>query len=518
MNRRRIQILAILAVLSLMVTSLAGCGGKKAPAVRTELNVRLQYSEAKQFDPSVTARASEYYVIKNIFNGLVRFKPGGFEIMPDLADKWEQSADGKEITFHLHKGVKFHKNYGELTSEDVVFTFERLKNPKSEMSYLFGSIIKSIEAPDKYTVKITLSRPYVPLFTLLAYRNALIVSKKAVTELGDKGFAAAPIGTGPFEFQEMTTDKLVILNGFKDYFEGASKVTKITFNPITEDEVAAMALEKGELDVIWIRGEATIADRLSKNPDLTVKQAASVTTRFVGLNPKVKPLADVRVRRALSMALNRQAISEATGGFETPAKSIYNPLFFAYTEDVFKYDYNVEAAKALLKEAGYEKGFDLTLLCSARSPDPVIAQVIQASWKAAGINVKLNSMEHGAYSEAKDKGDYETVLMGVGRPPDPDMLLMEAFHSTAIGKGRANNGFYKDADAMIEAAAGETDPTKRAQMYRDIAIKILDDMPQVPVTNTLYGAAWRAPVIDYVPVINNEFLAYTIKLGEANKK
>jgi len=520
MNRRRAfaRSLALVAVLALLVTMAAGCKAKLSADVRTELNIRLQYSEAKQFDPSVIARASEYYVTKNLYDGLVRFTPGGFEIEPDLATSWDISADGKEYTFHLRQGVQFHKGYGEMTAADVVATFERLKNPKCELSYLFGSVIDKTEAVDDYTVKLTLLTPYAPLMTLLSYRNAVIVSKKAVEEKGDKEFGKSPIGTGPFEFQEMTDDKKVIVTAFADYWEGAQEVTKITFCPIVDEGVAALALEKGELDIIWTRGDATIAQLLENHPDIMVEKGMTVTTRYVGLNPGYAPLANEKVRWALARAVDRQAISDATAGFETPAKSLFNPLFFGYTETgIPDFSFNLDEAKALLAEAGYPNGFDLNLLCSSRSPDPIVAQVIQENWKALGINVTLNSMEQGAYSEAKDKdqatAEYQAVLMGVGRPPDPDLLLMEAFHSSANGKGRANNAFYGGADAEIEAAAREMDPAKRVELYTALATQILTDMPQIPITNTMYAACWRLPVVDYTPGSNNEFTAYTIKLG-----
>ncbi len=516
MNRRRAfaRSLALVAVLALLVAMVAGCKAKLPADVRTELNIRLQYSEAKQFDPSVISRASEYYVTKNLYDGLVRFTPGGFEIEPDLATSWDISADGKEYTFHLRQGVQFHKGYGEMTADDVVATFERLKNPKCELSFLFGSVIDKVEVVDSYTVKLTLLTPYAPLLTLLSYRNAVIVSKKAVEEKGDKEFGKSPIGTGPFEFQEMTEDKRVIVTAFADYWEGAQQVTKITFCPIVDEGVAALALEKGELDVMWTRGDATIAQLLENNPEIMVKKGMTVTTRFVGLNPSYGPLAKAKVRWALARAVDRQAVTDATAGFETPAKSIFNPLFFGYTETgIPDFSFNLDAAKALLAEAGYPNGFDLTLLCSSRSPDPIVAQVIQENWKALGVNVTLNSMEQGAYSEAKDTGDFQAVLMGVGRPPDPDLLLMEAFHSSSIGQGRANNGFYTGADAEIEAAAREMDPAKRAELYVALATKILTDMPQVPITNTMYAACWRLPVVEYVPGSNNEFTAYTLKLG-----
>ncbi len=515
MNRSRAvaRVLVLVLILAMTLTLAAGCKPKTAD-LRTELNVRLQYSEAKQFDPSVIARASEYFVTKNLYDGLVRFKPGSFEIEPDLATSWDVSADGKEYLFHLREGVQFHKGYGELTADDVVFTFERLKNPKCELSYLFGSVIDKTEAVDKYTFKLTLLQPYAPLLTLLSYRNAVVVSKKAVEEKGDKEFGKSPVGTGPFEFQEMTEDKKVIVTAFADYWDGAQEVTKITFLPIVDEGVAALALEKGELDLMWTRGDATIAQLLENNPEIMVERGPTVTTRFVGLNPEYGPLANEKVRWALTRAVDRQAVNDATGGFETPAKSIFNPLFFGYTETgIPDFSFNLDEAKRLLAEAGYADGFDLTLLCSSRSPDPIVAQVIQENWKALGINVTLNSMEQGAYSEAKDTGDYQAVLMGVGRPTDPDLLLMEAFHSSAIGQGRANNGFYTKADAEIEAAAREMDPAKRVELYKALATKILNDMPQVPITNTLYAACWRLPVVDYVPGNNNEFTGYTLKLG-----
>ncbi len=506
-----ILFLAIVLVIA-VVLGICGCsGGTEGQDVRSELNIRLWFSAAKQFDPAVCARASEYYILQNLFSNLVRFKPGGSEIVSDLAETWDVSPDGKTITFNLRKGVQFHKDYGEMTAEDVVFTFERLKNPQCEMSYLFETIIDKVEAIDDYTVELSLKKPYAPIFTYLAYRNAFIVSKKAVEEMGDDAFKT-PIGTGPFVFQEMTADDKVIVTVNPDYYAGASKVTKITFHPIIEEEIAAMALQNGELDLIWTRGESTIAEMLEADPDITVKRAMTLSNKFVGFNPSFEPLSNAMVRQALAMAIDRDAIQEATGGLEISEKSIYNPLCFGYSEDVGAPDYDLEKAKKLLAEAGYPDGFKMKLTSSSASPSPVIAQVIQANWIALGLDVTLDVMEHGAFAQAGEQGEYEAYLFSLSRPPDPDLPLMEVFHGSAIGQGRANYGFYSGADKMIEAAAAEMDADKRIKMYRDIALKILEDMPAVPLTTTMIAGAWHSPVESYIPGINNEFDGYTIVL------
>ena len=200
---------AVLAVI-LTIGSLGDC---RAEVV---LRAAVSYADAGQLDPHLTSKTQDVALLQWMFNALVRFKPGSMDpgaIEPDLAEKWTASSDGKTWTFHLRKGVKFQKDYGELTAEDVVYSLNRAKNPKTSAFSSDFAAVKSIEAVNPYTVKITL-QDKVPFFLGLVcnYHGGMIVSKKAAEKMGDK-FMTNPIGTGPFMFEELKAKQYVSLVG-----------------------------------------------------------------------------------------------------------------------------------------------------------------------------------------------------------------------------------------------------------------------------------------------------------------
>ena len=227
-----------------------------AAAQDNSLNIAIP-GRAQTLDPAYLQRVlSDWPVMNSVFNGLVKYEPGTFEVVPDLAEEWEVSEDDTEITFHLKEGVEFHKDYGEFTAEDVKFSFERIiaEDANSPEAQSFSNL-ERVEIVDKYTVKLILSQPMGRLFTsTLPFNAGLIVSKEAVGEMGREEFASNPIGTGPYVFEEWDVNNNITLKKNENYFEAEAEFGEIVFMPMSDptSQELAYSLEKLILDSLLL--------------------------------------------------------------------------------------------------------------------------------------------------------------------------------------------------------------------------------------------------------------------------
>jgi peptide/nickel transport system substrate-binding protein len=245
-----------------------------------------------------------------IYDGLAKYKEGTWEVVPQLAESWEMSADGKEVTFHLRKDVQFHRGYGEMTSEDVKFTFDRMIDPDSdstEKSHL--AQFDRVEAIDKYTVKLFLKDPMAQLFTLtLPMNTGMVVCKKAVEEMGRQKFALNPVGCGPYELAFWKPKQKMALKAFKDYWGEKPKIDKVSFIPIIEDATCETALKTGEIDI----GRVSLLNvkAFKKNPRLSVITKPDLKYWWIGFTANKLPFDNLKLREALRYTRQGQAASQ----------------------------------------------------------------------------------------------------------------------------------------------------------------------------------------------------------------
>jgi len=428
-------------------------------------------------------------VLQWIFNGLVRFKPGSMDpatMEPDLAEKWTSTADGRVWTFSLRKGVKFHGDYGELTSEDVVFSLERARNPKTSAFSSDFKEFKLIEALDPYTVRITLSQPVPFLIGLVSnYHGGMIVSKKAVEKLGDN-FKMNPIGTGPFLFEEYRAKQYVSLRAHKDYFRGAPKMDRIVYRYIPSASSRELAFRSGEMDLIYGVREQKWVERMKGLKDTVVDVFRPGEHRSLHLNTSMKPFDDVRVRRAIAHAINRDEIVQFLGkDVAEPAYSVVPNGYLGHTiEGVPQYEYNPEKAKILLKEAGFPNGFSTKVLNTNLDPLLKPMQIIQEQLRKVGIQVELDVMEHATWHAQIRKNLSAMVLYGAARFPVADTYLTQFYHSKSIiGTPTAVTNFShtKHVDQEIDGARSEPDPKKQLELWKRAQQKIMSDCMAVPI-------------------------------------
>lgn len=449
------------------------------------VRVRLK-EDLITLDPAHVGKPSDHVHAFSLYSGLVRLKAGTTQMEPDLATKWELSPNGKVYTFHLRKGVKFHKGYGNFTAKDVKYTIERIKNPKTKSRYrgLFRSLTK-IEIVDDYTIKLHLDKPY-PSFlrAVLGFRPGWIVSKKAIEEKGKK-YGQDPIGTGPFMFDRWVRGSEVSIRRNPDYWDKIH-IDRVVGKVIRKDTIAKLALERGDIDVAYFFSGATIREVL-KNKKLSIQMNPGYATHFLQFNLKRKPFDDPRVRKAILYATDKKAIAKHVFfGLATARQSLLNPNVFGY-EKLEKNFYNPEKAKKLLAEAGYAKGLKVDVNVIPSSGWPKIAAVLQQQWRKVGIQAKMNVPERAIWNRRWRKSKFDILFTRITRF-DPDQYLYQYFYSK--NRPHPNTSGYTGADELILKSRHTVDDAKRGEYIKKAARKIFaDDVAGFAIVNVNYVLA-----------------------------
>ena len=475
-----------------LLTLLAGAGAATALPVDCSkvalaqgaktLRVRLG-SDISVLDPAHIFQIENQTVCGHVFNGLVKYDQATNKIVPDLATEWTVSGDGTVYTFKLRNGITFHKNYGALTAEDVKFSLDRVLDPNGASKYT-GQLagLKTVEAADPLTVRLSLDGASSGfLHKLTAFNQGWIVSKKAVSEMGEK-FKLNPIGSGPFIFEKWTAGSEVRLLANKAYFEGAPKFDELSLRVIRDETAAAIALEKREIDIFYALQQPEIIDRLQKLGGVQVLSRDANHTINLVLNGTVKPLDDARVRRAIAHALNRKGLIDGFfKGTKSVAHSVLTSSFAEFSDDVPQYAYDPDKAKALLKEAGHP-AFKFELTSVGLSPYDKIVVPMADDLKAVGIDTSIKVLERGAYTQARNSGNVQSCITGVVGPPDPDSPLVSLYAKKSFPPG-LNTARYDAVEDLLANAGTAKSAGERAAAYKAILRKVMTDVPVIP----LYG-------------------------------
>ena len=486
-----------------------------APALAQEKALRVRIgADMTGLDPAKLFNIENQTISNHIYNGLVRYeyeKSGG--IVPDLAEKWDLSADGKTYTFYLRKGVKWHKGYGELSADDVKFSYDRVLDPATASRYKGEfKLVETIEAVDPHTVRIRLKSKYPGFLNKVAgYNQGFVVSRKAMEKLGDQ-YATNPIGTGPFVFDSWSPKNQVILVVNKDYFQGAPKLDRIVFRLIQEETTAEIALQRGEIDVFYALQSAEVIGRLAKVQGITVHRRTANHTINMVLNATYEPLGKPQVRRAIAHAVNLKAMREVFfNGLKGQPNWVLTSSFEESAKELTEWPYDPEKAKALLREAGYPNGFKLTVTSLTLQPYDKIAVLLADDLRKAGIDSSVQILERAAYLAARGAGTPHVVITAVTGPADPDQPLWNLLHSSSFPPG-LNTARYKGIDELLEAAQLELDRGKRLALYRQIQQKLREDVPVVPLYNDMLFAASRAGVKNFAPDPQFTMNAYAVTI------
>lgn len=388
-----------------------------AASVQAKTLVYCSEGSPEGFNPQLFTSGTTYDASSvPLYNRLVEFKIGTTEVIPGLAEKWEVSEDGKTYTFHLRKGVKWHDNKEfkptrELNADDVVFSFDRQKNAQNPYHKVSGGsyeyfegmglpeLISEVKKVDDNTVQFVLTRPEAPFLADLAMDFASILSKEYADAMMKAGTPEKldlnPIGTGPFQLQQYQKDSRIRYKAFDGYWGTKPQIDTLVFSITPDASVRYAKLQKNECQVMPYPNPADIA-RMKQDKSINLMEMPGLNVGYLSYNVQKKPLDDVKVRQALTYAVNKDAIIKAVyQGAGVSAKNLIPPTMWGYNDDVQDYTYDPEKAKALLKEAGLEKGFsiDLWAMPVQRPYNPNarrMAEMIQQTGRKSACRPKLS--------------------------------------------------------------------------------------------------------------------------------
>ncbi len=497
MSRRTLLATLTLPILVLFAASALTPAGAQAPKRGGRLVVGLS-QDLPGLDPHPSTSTITYQVLGLVYQSLVDFDRD-LGIRPVLAESWRVSPNGREWTFVLRKGVKFH-NGRELTANDVKFTFERILDPKTAARGRGAlSIIERVQAVDARTVRFHLARPSGAFLSRIAQTFQAVIPPEAVA-----GESFKPIGTGPYQLVEWKTNERIELKRFPDYWEpGLPYLDELTLKPIPDGTVRLTALQTGDAGMIQVIPLERLAE-LTQSPskDYVVRQVrGGGGFSVVILNTKKPPFNDVRVRRAAALAVDKQEVVLGVWrGFGQPINQLMPPNS-AWSFKVPDRKPDVEQAKRLLAEAGVARGLRIAHTVGQVANLVPAAQVFQAQLGRLGIDVSLEVMDWAAYIKRQRAIDFVSTNTGFFPKGDPDDAYFRYFHS----KGGANelSGGYANptVDRLLEEAEATVDDRRRGELYAKF-LEIVQD--EVPVIITALGDAamgWRAPVKGFEPHI-----------------
>jgi len=466
-------------------------GGPQVEATQPtepQIVTRALTSEPGGLDPQGAAGAGQNAILPYLFDTLV-YRDLDNSYKAYLAEKWEISEDGMQATFFLRKNIQFHDG-SPLDAEAVKFTFDRLiaQGQKSVLASMV-TVIETIEVVDAATVRFNFKEPSSTFMSSIANPYAGIVSPTAVQTLGE-GFSMKPVGSGAFMLEKWEPGVSVTLAKNSNYAwapvvvknQTAPQIDRLVFKILPDVSQQISALEAGEVDVLFINQTSHVA-RLQKDPNVELIETTLNSLVYLGFNLKKAPFDDIRVRQALSHAINKEElVKTALGGIGTEAFSPLAPTLPGFDESVKSeaLGYDPEKAKSLLKEAGFDgKPFKVTLLTSTRPPNQALATVLQSQMKAVGVQLEIQQLDSTAAQDAATKGDYDLMLWRYDWN-DADVLRV---YLSSERIGRTNRNFYSNAkvDELLEQAAHEMNEEVRNSLYLDAQKLILQDAPWQPL-------------------------------------
>ena len=507
-----------LVLAAAMALSLAACGGNQenngsgggtAGGYKNTLTW-AQGADVTSLDPHQGKETPAVQVNTQIFDTLVTVDPETNEVVPQIAESWEQT-DDQTYVFKIREGIKFHDG-SDLTAEDVKFSLDRARN-SAAVSYIVN-FIEEVTVDDDHTVTVKTTAPYAPTLRNLAIPFAAIVPK-AVVEADENAFIQNPVGSGPYKFVEWNHGDHVTLKAFDDYYAGKPETENLIMKVIPETSQRTIALETGEVDLAY---DLAVNDIPKVNSDdkLTVYEIPSLTCWYVSMNMNKKPFDNPKVREAMSMAIDRQTIIDTiNAGSGQTADAIIAPAVFGYYSTGVK-EYNPTKAKELLAEAGYPNGFSTTLWVNDNQSRIEMCQAMQAMLLEVGVQCNLEVLEFGSFISRTTAGDHDLAYFGwTTSSGDADYSYYSLEHSTQQGAA-GNRSFLADPDVdkLIEEARSNTNEEERKELYKELAIKLDEINNNIPVYYSSINVGANKKVEGFVMDANGHHSLEKVKVAQ----
>jgi peptide/nickel transport system substrate-binding protein len=497
----------------------AALAAAHAPAARAQagpITIALAARSSTGLNPQQTAlTGGDNWAIRQVFDTLVKSDDGTFAVRPEdfrphLAEAWDRSEDARTWTYRLRRGVQFHKGHGEMTSDDVVFTYARHLDPGTVTNQkALYSNLASVEALDSHTVRFGLRRPD-PLFngSIVTTLSASILCRKAFEERGQT-FNTDPIGTGAYQVESVSPSQGVLLAAFPQHFAGpaASPALRVAF--IADTTARTLAFASGQVDMIeGVRQPGWIPSMRQRMPQAAFDATAPGSFNTLHLNLTRPPLNDLRVRQAIRLGINNEQIAAAFPGLSVAMTGIVAPQFAGSVraQDLpaeLRQAPDPRRARALLAEAGHAGGVTIPCFTSQREDYAAIMLMIQEQLRGVGINLAMRIIDHATMHAENRRDRNAMTLYSSSYPPVPTQPFLQQLLSSAEvkadGTGGENYSHYGAAipgiDALIERAQDEPDFERRTALVQEIERQVLRDLPLLGIVTLSYVIA-RNPRVD----------------------
>ncbi len=450
--------------------------------------------DASNLIPALASDSASSTVNSRIYNGLVKIDKD-LNLIGDLAESWDISADGLIYTFHLRKNVKWHDG-APFTAKDVMFTYQLMIDPKTPTAYAEGFLqVKKAEILDDYTFKVLYDKPLARALITWAF-DMMPAHLLAGQNLEESPLSRQPVGTGPYKMEAWEAGQRIVLKANDDYFAGRPHIDKIVFRIIPDESAQLLELLAGGIDSMGLTPDQYVEKKADPGftKSFNLFRYPDFGYTYLGFNLKNPLFQDVRVRRALALALDKNELVEGVLlGLGTPANGPFKPDMWASNQNVKPYPYEPDQAKALLAEAGWRdtngdgildkdgQPFQFTLMTNqGNSIREQTALIIQARLKKVGIDVKVRVMEWAAFiKNYLDARNFEAVVMGWSIPLDPD--LYDVWSSAKAEAPGLNFISYKndEVDRLIDESRFTHDKAVRKKAYDRIQEIFYEDVPYV---------------------------------------
>jgi peptide/nickel transport system substrate-binding protein len=473
---------------------------------RTDLNFGL-YGEPTTLDPHDAGDDCTRTLVYQIHDYLLREQQDK-TLGSALAESWEFSDSGTEITFYLREDVKFH-NGDIVSAEDVAFSLN--KAIASSFSSRVTSAMDSAEVIDENKVVLKLKYPFGPALQCLATANMGILNKNAY-EADPEYYKRNPIGCGPYVFVEWKSGEEIRLKAFEDYYKGPAPIKDILVRIQPDPNTRVVSLEKGETDFTII---VPVEDRahIDKNPNLVLYPYEGTAVTCIRFNNKDEVFSDKRVRQAIAHCIDKEAlILGAEDGYAVPLETPMTKAAFGWPADFKNREYDLDKAKALLAEAGYPDGLKATITTSELEDYRKRAEILQDQFKAIGVEAEIDSLEWGAYIDRTlTQRDYQITSLNMTVPYLDADHIYELFHSEMITKGRnfvlVEN---EELDDLLDRARASIDQEERKELYAQIAELWKEEVITIPLYVSAMAEAAHKDLKGIVPdrIITEYNLSY----------